>query len=66
MVQKGCPLVTSSTACATASSEMRFFRRSTVQLDTHIPTLLNMVIAREPVPFTFRNSPIMSGKTFVA
>ena len=66
MVQKRCPLVTSSMACAMASSEMCFFKRSTVQPDTQIPILLSMVIASEPVPFTFRNSPIMSGKTFVA
>ena len=53
-------------ACAMASSEICFFKLSTVRPETHIPILLSMVIAREPVPFTFRNSPIMSGKTFVA
>ena len=66
MVQKRCPLVTSLMACAMASSEICFFKRSTVRPDTHMPTLLSMVIALEPVPFTFRNSPIMSGKAFVA
>jgi len=60
-----CPLVTSSTANSTASSEMRFFNLSTVRLETQTEALLKMVITHELVPFIFKNKPIISVLSFL-
>jgi hypothetical protein len=59
------PLLTSSTANSTASSEMRFFNLSTVRLETQAPELLKTAITRELVPFILKNKPIISGKILV-
>lgn len=66
IVLNRCPLETSSTAYAMASSEMRFLSLSTVRPETQMPVLLKIAITRELVPFIFRDKPINNGNILVA